>query len=87
MLLKLLTLPILGPIEGVIWIGEQIQERVDSEIDDRDNLQKQLLSLQLAFDLGDISEEEFEEKEEELLMKIQALEEAENAEEMDAIAP
>ncbi|MGL4378429.1 MAG: gas vesicle protein GvpG [Microcoleaceae cyanobacterium] len=87
MLLKLLTLPILGPIEGVIWIGEQIQERVDSEIDDRDNLQKQLLSLQLAFDLGDISEEEFEEKEEELLMKIQALEDAENAEEMDAIAP
>jgi len=87
MLLKLLTLPILGPIEGVIWIGEQIQERVDSEIDDRDNLQKQLLSLQLAFDLGDISEEEFEEKEEELLIKIQALEEEENAEEMDAIAP
>jgi Gas vesicle protein G len=85
MLLKLLTLPILGPIEGVIWIGEQIQERVDSEIDDRDNLQKQLLSLQLAFDLGDISEEEFEEKEEELLIKIQALEEAENAEEMEDI--
>ncbi len=75
----------LGPIEGVIWIGEQIQERVDSEIDDRDNLQKQLLSLQLAFDLGDISEEEFEEKEEELLIKIQALEEAENAEEMEDI--
>lgn len=87
MLLKLLTLPILGPIEGVIWIGEQIQERVDSEIDDRDNLQKQLLSLQLAFDLGDISEEEFEEKEEELLIKIQALEEEENAEEMEEIAP
>ena len=87
MLLKLLTLPILGPIEGVIWIGEQIQERVDAEIDDRDNLQKQLLSLQLAFDLGDISEEEFEEKEEELLIKIQALEEEENAEEIDAIAP
>jgi hypothetical protein len=87
MLLKLLTLPILSPIEGVIWIGEQIQERVDSEIDDRDNLQKQLLSLQLAFDLGDISEEEFEEKEEELLIKIQALEEEENAAEMEDITP
>jgi hypothetical protein len=87
MLLKLLTLPVLGPIEGVIWIGEQIQERVDAEIDDRDNLQKQLLSLQLAFDLGDISEEEFEVQEEELLMKIQALEEAENAEEMEDITP
>jgi hypothetical protein len=39
-------------------------------------LQKQLLALQLAFDIGEISEEEFEIQEEELLLKIQALEEA-----------
>jgi len=43
-------------------------------------LQKQLLSLQLAFDLGEIPEEEFEAQEEELLLKIQALEEAEESE-------
>jgi hypothetical protein len=39
-------------------------------------LQKQLLALQLAFDIGEISEEEFEIQEEELLLKIQSLEEA-----------
>jgi len=38
-------------------------------------LQKQLLALQLAFDIGEISEEDFEIQEEELLLKIQALEE------------
>jgi hypothetical protein len=43
-------------------------------------LQKQLLALQLAFDIGEISEEEFEIQEEELLLKIQALEEAEESE-------
>lgn len=85
MLLRLLTLPVLGPLEGIMWIGEQIQERVDTELDDQENLQKQLLALQLAFDLGDISEEDFEIQEEELLLKIQALEDAQEAAELEEI--
>lgn len=84
-MLRLLTLPLLGPIEGIMWISEQIQERVDAEIDDTENLQKQLLSLQLSFDLGEISEENFEEQETEILMKMQALEE-EMSQEMEAEA-
>ena len=75
MLFKALLLPITGPIGGLFWIGEQIQERVDTEFDAQENLHKQLLSLQLRFDLGEISEEDFEIEEEELLLKIQALEE------------
>ena len=84
MFLKLLTFPISGPIGGIIWMAEQIQERASGELDDTQNLQKQLLALQLAFDLGDISEEDFEEQEEELLLQIQAAEEeAEEDEEED----
>lgn len=81
MFLKLLTFPVSGPLGGIIWIGEQLLERASSELDDQQNLQKQLLALQLAFDIGDLSEEEFEMQEEELLLKIQALsEEAEESE-------
>ena len=75
MLLKLLTFPITGPLDGIFWIGEQILERANAELDDKENLHKQLLALQLAFDIGDISEEDFEIQEEELLLKIQAMEE------------
>ena len=75
MFLKLLTFPVSGPLGGIIWIGEQLLERASAELDDQQNLQKQLLALQLAFDIGDISEEDFEIQEEELLLKIQALEE------------
>lgn len=82
MLLRLLTLPLLGPIEGVVWLGKQIQDRVDAELDDQENLQKQLLALQLAYDLGDISEEDFESQEEELLLRIQAMDE--EAQEVEA---
>lgn len=57
-----------------MWIGEQIQERTNTEFDAQENLHKQLLSLQLKFDMGEISEEEFDIQEEEILLKIQALE-------------
>jgi len=63
-----------APVTGLGWIAEQIQERVDIELDQTENLSKRLLALQLAFDMGEIPEEEFEVQEEELLLAIQALE-------------
>lgn len=78
MLFKLLTFPITGPIEGVTWLGEQILERADQELDDKENLNKRLLSLQLSLDLGEISEEEYDEQEEEILLAMQAIEDEEN---------
>ncbi len=80
MLIDLLLAPVLGPIKGVTWIGEQILDRAEAELDDKENLQKQLLALQLAFDMGDIPEAEFEAREEELLLAMQAIEDAEKQE-------
>jgi hypothetical protein len=75
MLLRLLF----APITGLTWIAEQIQERVDAEMDVKENLQKQLLTLQLAFDMGDIEEAEFEAQEEALLLALQAIADQERA--------
>lgn len=76
MLFKLLLAPITGPIGGVTWIAEQILEQADVAKDDLENLQKQLLELQLSFDMGELEEETFETREEELLVAIQAIEDA-----------
>lgn len=81
MVLRLLLSPITAPFEGIIWIGEQLLERAEAELDDKENLGKRLLALQLAFDMGDIAEEDFEVQEEELLLQIQALEDEANREE------
>ncbi|MBW4563894.1 MAG: gas vesicle protein GvpG [Mojavia pulchra JT2-VF2] len=70
MVLRFLLLPITGPLMGVTWLGEKILEQANTEIDDKENLSKQLLTLQLAFDMGEISEEEFEIQEEALLLAI-----------------
>ncbi|WP_339376084.1 gas vesicle protein GvpG [Calothrix sp. NIES-2098] len=70
MVLRFLLLPITGPLMGVTWLGEKILEQASTEIDDKENLSKQLLALQLAFDMGEIAEEEFEIQEEALLLAI-----------------
>ncbi|MDB9321810.1 gas vesicle protein GvpG [Nodularia spumigena CS-591/04] len=75
MLMKLLLSPIMGPINGVVWIAEKIEERANTEFDDQENLNKQLLTLQLSLDMGEITEEEYDAQEEEILLKLQELEE------------
>ncbi len=63
MIWQLLT----APLDGLIWIAEQIEERATEELEQKENLQKRLTTLQLRFDLGDISEEEFVTQEQEIL--------------------
>jgi hypothetical protein len=74
MILRFLLAPVTAPFTGVTWIAEKILEQADDELDQTENLQKRLLALQLAFDMGDIAEEAFEAQEEELLLAIQAAE-------------
>ncbi len=76
MIIDLLLAPLTAPVTGVAWIGNKILEQANSELDDKGNLQKRLLALQLAFDMGDMEEEEFEAQEEELLLAIQEMEDA-----------
>jgi hypothetical protein len=73
MFFDLLLAPVTFPITSIAWIGGKILEQASPELDEKEVLSKRLLALQLAFDMGDISEEEFEEQEEELLLAIQAL--------------
>ncbi len=79
MVIGLLLSPITGPFTGITWIAEKLLEQAEQELDAKENLQKRLLTLQLAFDMGEMSEEEFEVQEEELLLAIQALEDEERA--------
>ncbi|PSR17538.1 gas vesicle protein GvpG [filamentous cyanobacterium CCP3] len=80
MLLKLLFAPVLGPIEGVSWVANKMLEQADISTNDLESLQKQLLALQLAFDMGELSEDDFEAQEEEILLAIQEVEDEEDEE-------
>ncbi len=74
-LIDLLTFPVLGPIKGVIWIAEKVAEQVEKELYDEDAVRGQLMELELRYDLGEISEEEYLEAEEALLERLRIIRE------------
>lgn len=66
-----------APVTGLTWIAEQVHDRVMEEFDQKSVLSQQLLALQMAFDLGQIDEDIFDEKEEVLLLALQEIDDAE----------
>jgi Fe-S-cluster formation regulator IscX/YfhJ len=63
-----------APLTGLTWIADQIHDRVMDDFDPKTVLSKQLLQLQMAFDLGAMDEDTFDAKEEEILLALQAIE-------------
>jgi hypothetical protein len=70
----LLTLP-LAPVRGVVWVAEQIAEEANLELDDESRIRRELGRLELEHEAGELSDEELERREDELLEQLQALQE------------
>jgi len=79
-LVDLLAFPVLGPIKGVLWIAQKVAEEADKELYDEDAVRGQLMELELRYDLGEISEQEYLEVEEALLGRLRVIRERQAAE-------
>jgi hypothetical protein len=79
MLHKLFTLP----IRSLIKLGEKIQEEVDQELNNIPYIQQQLIELHTLFELGEVDEETYALKEEELLQRYKIAKEREKNEFID----
>ena len=66
----LLTLP-LAPVRGVVWVGEQIAEEADRHLDSGARIRRELAALELELERGNLSQEEFEQREDELIERLQ----------------
>jgi len=69
-----------APLKGVIWLGKKINEVVEKEISDEGRLKEKLMELQLKFELDEISEKEYNEKEKEILDRLDAVRQAKEEE-------
>ncbi len=72
-LFDLLTFPVSYPIKGVILVAKQLQKQVDEEAFSPENVEHGLLELQMLHEIGEISDEEFQKKETELLDRLDEL--------------
>jgi hypothetical protein len=66
LLTGILTLP-LAPVRGVAWIGEIVAEEAQRELEAIQSPQRALAELEAARASGELSEEEFAEREAELI--------------------
>lgn len=69
----ILLFPILGPIKGFIWLLEQIEEKALEEMYDPETLRAELIQLRIGFERGDIPEEVYKRKAEELWGRLRTL--------------
>ena len=67
----LLTLP-LAPVRGTIWIAERLLEEAERELNDPRAVERRLVEAEERFERGEISEEELELIEDELLRRLTA---------------
>ncbi|PAD22699.1 gas vesicle protein GvpG [Terribacillus saccharophilus] len=60
-----------APIKLLIKIGQKIKDEADKEYFDISAIQQKLIQLQMLYELEEISEEAYKEKEQELLLRYE----------------
>jgi hypothetical protein len=66
----LVLLP-LAPLRGTIWLAEKLAEVAERELDDEATVRRLLVEAEIAFDSGELTEEEYELIEDELLERLE----------------
>ena len=75
MLLKLLTLPLSGPIAGIKYCLMKVAEVAEAEMWDEEPVREQLILANEAFEEGRLPEPEFRQQEAELLARLREIRE------------
>lgn len=73
LLTDLLLLPITGPVKGLAFIAQQVLDAAEAGLVDENQVQGELMTLSMQRDAGQISEEEYEAYETELLDLLDAM--------------
>ena len=64
---------LLAPLKGVAWLGEKLNEVAEKELSDTGCIKEELMRLQLQFELDEITRREYDQKENELLDRLDAI--------------
>lgn len=70
LLSTIVSAPVVGPFKGVLWIVETLAAHAERELYDEDNIRKELMKLEQQYELGRITNEEFERIESVLLERL-----------------
>ena len=77
---SLLTFPVSGPLKGVMWLADKLKEQAENEIYNEDAVRGRLMELELRLDMGEITEAEYQEAEDQLMALLSEIRERRAAE-------
>ena len=74
-------------ISGVRFVLDKVVAAVETEMNDDSVLRERLLAAQMQVELGEMTQEEFDELEEDILLRIREIKERQRGGESAAISP
>jgi hypothetical protein len=75
---RILSSPVLGPINGVLWLARTIEDQANTERWDDSKVSGALAELELDLDFGKIDIDEYEAREAALLQQLKEIRDAKN---------
>src|SRR3954470_17381540 len=67
---NLLFFPVTGPVAGIKWSLGKVQQVAEEELTDDTPVKQELMELQMQLELGDISDEQYVEREAVLMARL-----------------
>jgi hypothetical protein len=67
----LLTLP-LAPVRGTMWVAEKLYDAAEQEANPDVQFRVRLETLQIAYELGELTDDDYEQAEQELVAQFDA---------------
>ncbi|MBA3063445.1 MAG: gas vesicle protein GvpG [Atribacteria sp.] len=64
---------LLSPLKFTVWIAAKLRDSAYQEMTDESRVHEDLLALQMRYEIGEISEEEYEKKEAGLMERLEAI--------------
>ena len=68
-----IVFPFFIPVKGMVWIGSKLKGTAEEEVTDESRIQERLLDLQMRFEMDDITEAEYDRREEQLMEELEAI--------------
>jgi hypothetical protein len=70
LLTNLLFFPVTGPVAGIRWSLNKVMQVAEEELTDDAPVKQELMELQMQLELGDITDEEYVEREAVLMARL-----------------
>ena len=64
---------LLAPIKGLVFVADKVRRSATEELLDEDGVRQELRDLYMLLETGKISEEEFQESEEQLVERLEQI--------------